>query len=359
MTFNQVGIHFTGPFTEADCNEYFGILNDLRPAANNIKGAEQYDQALEFAKAAIKAYPGSRQIFRHFKSHDNSFPPEDTGRWTKMSSVDWWNKIGKRYIGTGLTILSDNESTMEDYTLYAAWQADVMQRAGDEGVGVAFGRFPTHHVPPSKVRHLDKMLVMAFKYPGLHVYSPNVYWAADNIDGFKYPYHVIDYAAKLGVPLDTAIGEFAILRDIRDAYNGWKKCNISGKVYAYDAVIKARVHLPGIPVSLFGYKKWPLGKDEREQDRDTFGLDREILDTLKLMLTPLSPAVKPPTLPTPELPVVIVPPPTPPNTVPLPRAFVEGEIAILDKQIAECKAMLDALNARRDVYMKAMEVKAA
>lgn len=300
---NQIGIHFTGPFTEADCNDYFGLLNDLRPGCNNIVGAAQYDQALEFAKTAAQIYPGSRQIFRHFKSHDNSFPAEDTGRWTKISPRDWWEKIGKRYVGTGLTILSDNESTMDDYGLYAAWQADVMTRAGDEGVGVAFGRFPTHHPAKGKAQHLDKMLLAAFKYPGLHVFSPNVYWSADNIDGFKFPYTVIEYAKRLGIPLDVAIGEFALLYDIRDAYKGWRTCNISGKVYGLDLTIKARVHLPGIPVSLFGHKKWPLGRDANGQDQDTFGLDSDVIDMIRLHLIPLKavpydpPPPAPPTIP--------------------------------------------------------------
>lgn len=300
---NQIGIHFTGPFTEADCNEYFGLLNDLRPGCNNIVGAAQYDQALEFAKTAAQIYPGSRQIFRHFKSHDNSFPPEDTGRWREISPRDWWEKIGKRYVGTGLTILSDNESTMDDYGLYAAWQADVMTRAGDEGVGVAFGRFPTHHPAKGKEQHLDKMLIAAFKYPGLHVFSPNVYWSADNIDGFKYPYFVIEYAKRLGIPLDVAIGEYALLRDIRDAYNGWLRCNISGKVYGLDLTIKARVHLPGIPVSVYAHKKWPLGHDANGQDQDTFGLDRDVLDSIRLHLIPLKA-------------VPYEPPPPPPPTIP-------------------------------------------
>lgn len=333
---NQNGIHFTGPFTEADCNEYFGLLNELRPGCINVKGAEQYPQALEFAKTCAKVYPGMRTIFRHMIPGDG-FSGEDTGRWTKMSARDWWLKIGSLYKGTGLTILLSNEDTMEDYSLYNNWLSEAMTRAGDEGLAVAYLRFPTHHPRPSKEQQLDKTLITAFRYGKLHSYSPNAYWAADNHDAFKYIQAVISYAEKLGITLDTTIGEYALLRDIRDAYNGWKRCGVEDKAYALDGIIKARVHLPGIPVSWFGHKKWPLGKDSKGQDQDTFGLTRDIFDTMKANLTPLTPiAIDPipthPLPPYPPTPPVVI---TPAPTIALPLDFARSELAILAQQIAD------------------------
>lgn len=355
----QIGFHFVGPFTEADCNQYFGILNDTKPGCITVLGAAQFDQALRFAKTCKQTYPEMRVIFRHFINKSNPramivFEPQaqDTGRHARMSDELWWEMVGKLYIGTGLTVLTDNESTMSDYTPYSAWQAAVLRLAGENGVGIAYGRFPAFHPAKGKEQQLDAMLIEAGKWGNLHTYSPNLYWSAENTDAFKYPYYVIQYAAKLGITLETTIGEYALLRDIRDAHHGWRSCNISGKAFAYDAIIKAKVHLPGIPVCIYSIGQWPIGAD-------TFSLDKDALDTIKANLTELSPVVKPPTLPPLEPPIVIVPPPTLPNTVPLPRAFVEGEIAILDKQIAECKATLDALTARRDVFMKSLEVKAA
>lgn len=311
MTLSQIGFHFVGPFAESNCREYFDLLNKTRPACITVKGAEQYPQALEFAKTCVNVYPGIRTIFRHMIPGYN-FPGEDTGRWTKVSAKDWWLYIGKSYINTGLTILLSNEDTMDDYSLYDGWTSEAMTRAGDEGVAVAYLRFPTHHPRPGKQSQFDRTLKAAFKYGKLHSFSPNVYWDAMNSDGFKFPYYVIDYAKKLGIDLDTTIGEFALLRDIRDAYKGWRSCNVSSKVYALDAVIKAKVHLPGIPVCAFSIGQWPIGAD-------TFSLDKDALDTIKANLTPLDKPVAPaPTNVGVDPPAPGIPPVTP--TVPLPPA---------------------------------------
>lgn len=281
---NTIGFHIVdGQFTDAQVAQHFALLDATRPAAITILGASQYEQALAFAIRVKQAFPDTRVIFRHYR--DGS----DDGMHTRLSAVDWWAKIGSLYIGTGLTILSDNESSMEDYTPYAKWQAEVITRAGNAGVGIAFGRFPTHHVAPSKVQMLDAMLIASFKYGKLMTFSPNVYWAADNLDGLKYPGYVIAYAEKLGIPLNTTIGEFALLRDIRDAYHGWRDCGISGTAYALDLILKAKTHLPGIPVCTYSIGQWPIAAD-------TFSLDNDVLQYIKNHLTPLDapPIVIPP-----------------------------------------------------------------
>lgn len=377
---HQIGYHLVGGFTEAECNQYFGLLNDTKPACITVLGAAQFDQALRFAKTCKQVYPDMRVIYRHFINKTNpramtSFEPqaEDTGRHKRMSADWWWEAVGKLYIGTGLTVLPDNESTMEDYTPYAAWMAKVMELAGNVGVPIAYGRFPAFHPAKGKEQQLDAMLKAAFKYP-IHTYSPNVYWSADNLDAFKYPRAVIDYARKLGITLDTTIGEFALLRDVRDAHHGWRSANVSGKVYALDMVIKAKVHLPGIPVCAYSIGQWPIGSD-------TFSLDKDALDTIKATLTPLDKpiAIDPtPTVPLPPLPpipdptkppqtpppIVILPPPVPPpappkaDTVCIERSLVEDLVKDLDAQIADCEARLATLKAKREKYQKSLDIAA-
>jgi hypothetical protein len=78
------------------------------------------------------------------------------------------------------------------------------------------------------------------------------------MDAFKYVHAVINHAeTRLGIPLDTTIGEFALLKGITDAWNGWRSCGISGTAYGVDLVLKAKTHLPGIPVCAFSIGAWP------------------------------------------------------------------------------------------------------
>lgn len=306
---NQVGFHFVDSvYSESHAIQHLALLHATKPAVITILGGAQYEQALAFAKRAKSAFPAMRVIFRHFinKSRPDdddkdTFEPqaEDTGRHTRMSAEAWWERVGRLYIGTGLTILPDNESTMGDYTPYSIWMSKVLELAGAAGVGIAYGRFPAFHPAKGKEQHLDAMLKSAFKFGKLHTYSPNVYWSADNFDAFKYPGYVISYAAKLGITLDTTIGEFALLRDVGDAWHGWRSCNVSGKVAALDTIIKAKVHLPGIPVCVYSIGAWPISAD-------TFSLDTDALDTIKANLTPLDapPIVIPPTPPQEETPVI-------------------------------------------------------
>lgn len=369
---NAVGFHFVGGFTEAECNAYFGLLNDTRPACITVLGAGQFDQALRFAKTCKQVYPEMKVIFRHFINKANPramivFEPqaEDTGRHTRMSAEMWWDHVGKLYIGTGLTVLTDNESTAEDYTRYSAWQSTVMQLAGAEGVSIAYGRFPAWHPAKSREQQMDAMLKAAFKYP-IHNFSPNIYWSPDNHDAFRHPYYIIDYARKLGITLNASIGEFGLLRTPQDAHHGWRSCGIDGAAYAKQVSELAASKLPGIPVCVYSVGKWPV-------NADTFSIDDAFMRYIKDHPTPL---VAPPRLPeqTPQIPdppapppVVIpppAPPPTPADTIAVPLDFARAEMAELAQRIADeeftvkvrkqalaaDEARLAALKARYAVY---------
>jgi hypothetical protein len=343
---NQIGFHFVdNVYTEAQVNEHFGLLNDCKPACINILGGAQYNEAFKFAVRAKEAFPSMRVIFRHHKDGG------DDGMWKRLSGAEWWQKIGSIYKGTGLTILADNESMAQDLTLYAAWHATILELAGAAGVGIAYARFSTHNPPKAQIPQLDVMYKAAHAFGKLHTLSPNLYWSLGNADGFLYPAYHIQRALEIGCKLDVTIGEYAIVRKITDAYNGYRSVVMGGATYARDLINRAKLKLPGIPVSVFSIGAWPIGKD-------TFSLDKDALDVIRQNLVPITipENTRPPQTPPP---VIIAPPPTLPLTVPLPRAFIEGEIAILDKQIAECKALLEALNARRNVFMKSLELKAA
>ena len=292
MTLNQIGFHFVdNQFTEAQINQHFGLLNDTRPAAITILGGAQYKEALDFAKRAKQHFPQMRVVFRHYK--DGS----DDGMHTRLSADEWWEKIGKLYVGTNLTILADNESMAGDLTYYAQWHARIMQLAGAAGVGIGYGAFSTHNPPVALFPQLRPMFEEAAKWGDLHTYSAHVYWTADNLDGFKYIEHAIQVMRGwVGRRLSITVGEYALLRDIRDAHHGWHSANVSGKVFTYDAVIKAKVHLPGIPVCLFSIGQWPLGTDENGEPKDTFSLDKDGLETIKHNLTPITVTVQPPPL---------------------------------------------------------------
>lgn len=348
-TLNAIGFHFVGPFDDAKRNEYFGLLNDTRPACITVLGASQFDQALLFAKTCKQTYPEMRVIMRHFINKANPramivFEPqaEDTGRWSRMSAEMWWDHVGKLYIGTGLTVLPDNESTMNDYTPYSAWQAAVMRLAGAEGVGIAYGRFPSWHPAKGREQQLDAMLIEAGKHGDLMTFSPNVYWTADNLDSFTYPHNIINYARKLGVTLNVTIGEFAILRTPQEAYHGWRSCGIDSAAYAKQVSELAASKLPGIPVCVYSVGKWPTGENRDGSPRDTFSVDDDFIRYIKEHPTPLTAPTNPPY--TPPLPDPPTPPPVPPpapETRPLPVEYLQARLLELAQRIEADRAMID------------------
>lgn len=347
---NAIGYHFVGPFNESERNAYFGLLNDTRPACITVLGGTQFDQALMFAKTCKQTYPETRVIFRHFINKANPramivFEPqaEDTGRWARMSAEMWWDHVGKLYIGTGLTVLPDNESTMADYTPYAAWQAAVMRLAGAEGVGIAYGRFPSWHVAKGREQHLDAMLIEAGKHGDLMTFSPNVYWTADNHDSFNYPGYVTAYAKKLGLTLNVTIGEFAILRSPTDAYHGWRSCGIDSAAYAKQVSELAASKLPGIPVCVYSVGKWPTGENKDGSPKDTFSIDGAFMRYIKEHPTPLKPVPTPPATETPPPPET---PPNPPSLPPeshvlLPVEYVHTRMMELSQRMEAERAMIE------------------
>lgn len=337
---NQIGFHFTDfQYSDAQVKEHFGLLNDTKPACINILGGAQYQEAFKFAVRAKEAFPSMRVIFRHHKDGG------DDGMWKRLSASEWWQKIGSLYKGTGLTILADNESMAEDLTLYAAWHAAILELAGAAGVPIAYGRFSTHNPPKAQIPQLDAMYKAAHAFGKLHTLSPNLYYSLSNSDGFQWPSYHVQRALEIGCKLEVTIGEYAIVREITDAYNGYRSVVMGGATYARDLIQRAKTKLPGIPVSVFSIGAWPLGKD-------TFSLDKDALDVIRHNLVPLTlPEQAPPTPP----PVVITPPPALPLTVTLPRPFVEAELKELDAKIAAYKSALVDLEAKRVVYQQSLE----
>lgn len=273
----QIGYHLVdNVYSAAQASEHFALIADTKPACINVLGGSQYREALSFAIRAKERFPEMRVIFRHYRDAG------DDGMEQRISARDWWERIGSLYINMGLTVLCSNESMSADLRTYANWQAEIMRYAGDKGVGIAFNRFATHNPPLAQIPQLDATFRASIEYPfGLHTHSPNVYYADDNLDGFKYPGYAIQRAQAIGCRIDVTIGEFAWLRDIRDAYNGYRSINWWGGSYALDLIARAREYLPGIPVCVYSLGEWPIG-------RDSFSLDEDALDVIQYNPIPIT-----------------------------------------------------------------------
>ena len=323
---NQIGFHFVdNQYTDAQVNAHFGLLNDCKPACINVLGGAQYKEALSFAKRAKQAFPEMRVIFRHYRDGG------DDGMHTRLSARDWWDKIGKLYIGTGLTILSDNESMAADLRPYAAWQAEIMRYAGDAGVGIAYNRFATHNPSKAQFGQLNAAYIAAADYDlGLHTCSPNVYFTPGNYDGLKYPGYHAEQGYVLGLRLSLTIGEFAILRDIRDAHHGWHSMTMDGAFYANRLITLAKDALPGIPVCVYSIGQWPI-------NADTFSLDKSVIDVIQKYPMPLTLPI-----PTPPIPDPPEPPPAQSRYVTIERA---EHIRLMqrEKDYAALRGIMDAM----------------
>ena len=97
---NQIGFHIAdNVYSESQVIQHLALLHATKPAVITILGGSQYNEALAFAKRAKSAFPDTRVIFRHYR--DGS----DDGIHTRLSPLQWWERIGSLYIGTGLLLL--------------------------------------------------------------------------------------------------------------------------------------------------------------------------------------------------------------------------------------------------------------
>ena len=311
----MIGFHFVeNEYTDAQVAKHFDLLNATKPAAITILGGAQYNEAFSFAKRAKQAFPAMRVIFRHWKDDG------DNGMHTRLTADDWWEKIGKLYVGSNLTILTDNESMADDLGYYARWQARAMELASKNAVSLAVGRFSTHNPPSAQWSQLDPMWWALAEYGELHVWSPNVYFSDTNLDGLSHIFGGWRRCSDLEIRTPvTIIGEFAYLRDIKDAHNGYRSVKMGGEDYA-NLLLKRYgngLQAAGVPVCVYSIGEWPI-------KADTFSLDDGALNVLRSRLLPVSidPKPLPPIPPEPPKPEPPKPePPKEPEMTPLQAAL--------------------------------------
>lgn len=281
--FNGIGLHiiFDGVSTDQEQGRLLRFLDLLRPATVNLVRGARGDQAFTFARLLKQRYPGMRVIWRIW--------PDD-GNWCKDIYRDPanWIRMAQPFLDAGLTVLTDNESTMADYRPYALWQASVMDTCAIRGWSVAVGRTPTGNPGDGtggsayQYQQLLPMFQALHRHGNLHVFSPNEYQGQGYMaQGGATPGHtfrlrhsfdVID-AAGLHRPV-TDVGEWAIARQEPSGWldpgKGWQSIDrLSGLDYAGQLVTNFRKYYQGNGVTCSLYS-WG---DSLSREWDSFRVD--------------------------------------------------------------------------------------
>lgn len=262
---NAIGFHFVDNiYTDGEIPQHMALLRATKPAWINVLGGAQYREALAFARLVRRDLPDTKVIFRHYKDGG------DDGMHTRLTADQWWTQIGALYIGSDLTILTDNESGEENLTYYSDWHARIMELAALDGVSIAYGRFSTHNPPARQWPQLASMFAAGNRYRNLHVWSPNVYYSDDNLDGISHVLEAWQYYPR--VP--TVIGEYAYAYRL-DPHKGYRALKINGAVYAHELMeVGQPLWDSGIAACVYSIGAWPIG-------RDTFSLDSDALKVIK------------------------------------------------------------------------------
>lgn len=318
---NLIGYHFTDQiYSDAQVAKHMEHLRAAKPSWINVLGGAQYKEALAFAKLVRRDIPETRVIFRHFK--DGS----DNGMHTRLTADEWWTKIGSLYVGSDLTILTDNESGSEDLTYYSDWHARAMTLASQHGVSLAVARFSTHNPPSKQWSQLDSLWRALGAFHSLHLYSPNIYFSDTNFDGIEHIFEAWRRCADLDIPApNTVIGEFAYCQNL-DPHRGYRSVKMSGVDYVTRLIQRgAPLWGAGIPACIYSIGEWPIGAD-------SFSLDEDALKALRARVV------------TPPSPPIPVPPPTPP---PPPAPAYPPLPLLTDKAWSWALASSKGVNVRR------------
>lgn len=292
---NLLGYHYVGKsFSEAQVAAHLDHLRATKPAWITVHGAEQYREALAFSKQVRREIPETRVIFRHCINRTEpggaiiDSRDDDTGRHARMTAQSWWDNIGARYIGSDLTILTDNESGAEDLTYYSQWQAKVMDLAALHGVSLAVGRFSVLNPPERQWTQLDEMWRALDTYHHLMVWSPNVYFSDTNFDGIEHIFGGWRRCADLEIRSPkTVIGEFAYCQNL-DPHRGYKAVQMDSAEYVRRLIDQSMpFYSAEIPVCIYSIGEWPIGAD-------TFSLDAAALKALRERASGKPPVIEPP-----------------------------------------------------------------
>lgn len=279
----------------------------VRPHYINLTAAARYDQAPDVIRRMRATVPGIRVIWRGWKSDDW----KDEGMWQNHTPQEWYNYRvvpHKAFLKEHQVILcADNESGTNDAIGYARWQAEVTELLAADGLQHAALRTSTGTPAESKYADLEVAYRAIAKRGG--ILSPNEYASnvqsesAGNIARYKLHWAQFD---RLGLPRPvTVIGEFAILKTIASAYDGYPTFGMGGEQYGRAAInLDAAWYTPfGVWACLYSFGAW--GNGLGVQDDEAF---------LKVIEDHYRANPNPPIS---QQPPIVVQPPPPPSSTPV------------------------------------------
>lgn len=318
---NGIGIHilYEAIGTDQENGDLVDFLDKARPAVVNLMGGAKLDQAFGLGKVLLARYPGMRVIFRLWP---------DNGRW-KLTSFPDWVAMAKPFLEAGLTVLVDNESTMDNYRPYVDYCVQIMNACTPRGWKVAVGRQPTGNPGDGRsgtrwqYGDFISMYQALQDGRGLHTLSPNEYQAHDIFPGksdgntARYLNHE-DEALKHDILIPSIdIGEYGIAQNkgYLDPGHGWQDCGWDGYAYGKSIVAnwKAFYQPRGVPVSIYAWG------DSLSHEWKSFRIDKDknvlraITDAAEAGELAIQPRLLPPVVVTPSSPTKLM------RTVRLPR----------------------------------------
>jgi len=254
-----------GMFNYANWSWVYNWIEILQPHYINIQRAGQKREALDAALSVVQH--SSTQVM--IRNYYDGFKDEDVMKYYPASSKTGWLKAANnyykawlaQYVGTGLIPVTCNEISMDDYTDYSTFFGEVIRLAAADDMRVAVGRFPTHHPLEPTWASLLPLFACVERYRNA-IYSPNGYWSAAEAspDGLHKQVRLLNWVEdQLDYRLECVFGEYARLRSLGDAYNGWGSITgLAEDVYAEEGVrlYKSILQPAGIEVNWFDVGNW-------------------------------------------------------------------------------------------------------
>lgn len=222
----MLGLHvLVDQLSATDLASLSARLADHAPLPTiTVMGGSRFNQAAAWAGDLVRDYPDTRVILRRW--------PDD-GLYLNMTPQAWLDSM-LRYGQQGLTLMPDNESMAPDLRHYAGWMAEAIYRAGEQGIGVAAGRFAVGNPGEHQYLSLAPMWQALNDYQHLSCWSPNEYLdltpagSSGAIGRYK-----LGWAACLKLDLQpppVVIGEYGLAAGL-DAHAGWLKSGWSWERY--------------------------------------------------------------------------------------------------------------------------------
>lgn len=304
----QISLHINvDNTTDAQLDRALTYLHRTKAQMVNIAAGAQLDRGYAFVDGLRAAMPTIKVFWRHL---------EDTGVWTKLSPVEWYNsRVLPRLAWAArndIVFVTDNESSGDNTTIenYVRWQKTVMAMLHEKGLHAAVGRFATGNIREEQYALLKPMFD-AFQTGDY--FSPNEYFNAPgrSSSGHLYRYNLAWMA--MGKPLPTAIGELGMSVDYKSG-DGYHTLNMSAKDYAALVIQNFEMWYKKFNVTVFLYVIGGFGWQSFQIDGDvmteleTYAAKQDTATVPVVMPDKPAPVVAPIPAPLPAQPPQIPPP---------------------------------------------------